>query len=65
MIESEYRPGFLLETTHPTFVLRQFRRQHLERDFAVMLFRVLAQKNLTHSAFAESLKNAVVSDILW
>jgi hypothetical protein len=64
VIQCEYGPGFLFEATQPTFVLREFWRKYFQGDFAIMLFRILTQKNLTHSALADPLQDAVVSDLL-
>jgi hypothetical protein len=62
MVECKDRPRFMFETPDAIFFTRQVQRQYFEGNFAIVLFGILGEEYFAHSAFAQSLKNTIVTD---
>jgi hypothetical protein len=52
----------MFETPDAIFFTRQVQRQYFEGNFAIVLFGILGEEYFAHSAFAQSLKNTIVTD---
>jgi hypothetical protein len=61
MIERQHCPGFLLESSQATLIVREFGWQDFDGDLSAVLLRVFSEIYVAHPATAQAPQNAIVT----